>query len=229
MTDPTTERPRRTAERSGIKRVLEPIDRVSEILFGLIMVLTFTGALSVAEAGRAEVREMLIGALGCNLAWGLIDAVFYLMTALADKGRNLATFLAVRRAGNPQEAQRLLADALPPLVASVMEPSELAVVHQRLTRLPDPPKLARLDRQDWLGALGVLLLVFLSTLPVVIPFVFMHEVAPALRVSNVIAIAMLAASGAIFGRISGRNPWAVGIGMVVFGILLVSVTIALGG
>ena len=34
------------------KRVLDPIDRVSEVLFGLIMVLTFTGSLSIAEAGR---------------------------------------------------------------------------------------------------------------------------------------------------------------------------------
>ena len=56
------------------KRVLEPIERVSEVLFGLIMVLTFTGSLSVAEAGREDVRTMLIGALGCNLAWGIIDA-----------------------------------------------------------------------------------------------------------------------------------------------------------
>ena len=38
------------------------------------MVLTFTGSLSVAEAGRDDVRTMLIGALGCNLAWGIIDA-----------------------------------------------------------------------------------------------------------------------------------------------------------
>jgi hypothetical protein len=51
------------------RRVLAPIDRVSEVLFGLIMVLTFTGSLSVAEAGRDDVRTMLIGALGCNLAW----------------------------------------------------------------------------------------------------------------------------------------------------------------
>ena len=57
------------------KHVLEPIDRISEVLFGLIMVLTFTGSLSVAEADRGEVRTMLIGALGCNIAWGIIDAV----------------------------------------------------------------------------------------------------------------------------------------------------------
>ena len=211
------------------KRALEPIDRISEVLFGLIMVLTFTGALSVAEAGRADVREMLIGALGCNLAWGLIDAVFYLMACLADRGRDLATFIAVRRTSDPKEAERLIAGALPPLVVSVMEPAELSSLHQRLKRLPEPPKLARLGKDDWLGGLGVLLLVFLTTFPVVIPFVFMHEVAPALRVSNAIAIAMLAASGAMFGRITGRNPWLVGVGMVVFGAVLVAITIALGG
>jgi hypothetical protein len=47
--------PNDSSERSS-KRVLEPIDRVSEILFGLIMVLTFTASLSIAEAGRDDVR-----------------------------------------------------------------------------------------------------------------------------------------------------------------------------
>jgi hypothetical protein len=65
------------------KRVLSPIDRVSETLFDLIIVLTFTGSLSVAEAGRDDVRTMLIGALGCNLAWDLICAILNLMRSLA--------------------------------------------------------------------------------------------------------------------------------------------------
>src|SRR5438477_11998776 len=105
------------------RRVLEPIDRVSEVLFGLIMVLTFTGSLSVAEAGREDVRTMLIGALGCNLAWGLIDGLLYLMGNLAAAGQNLKTFRAVRGTSDTQHAQRLIADALPPVVASVLEPA----------------------------------------------------------------------------------------------------------
>ena len=94
MPDNSSEKP--------VKRVLEPIDRVSEVLFGLIMVLTFTGSLSVAEAGRDDVRTMLIGALGCNLAWGIIDGVLYLMGCLAEKGRgdeNVAEFLRARLDG----------------------------------------------------------------------------------------------------------------------------------
>ena len=209
--------------------MLEPIDRISEVLFGLIMVLTFTGSLSVAEAGRDDVRTMLIGALGCNMAWGIIDGVLYLMGCLAEKGRSLMTFRAVRKATDPQQAQRLIADALPPVVASILQPAELEAMHQRLKQLPEPPDRARLSKDDWLGAVGVFLLVFLSTFPVVIPFMFMQNAGPALRVSNGIAIVMLFLTGYAFGRMTGRHPWLMGISMVVLGAVLVGMTMALGG
>ena len=212
-----------------MKQALDPIDRVSEVLFGLIMVLTFTGSLSVAEAGHEDVRTMLVGALGCNLAWGVIDAVFYLMGCLAEKGRSLLTYRAVREATDPERAQRLLADALPPVLASVLEPAELETMRARLKQLPEPPPRARLGGDDWRGALGVFLLVFLSTFPVVIPFMVMSNAVPALRVSNAIAVALLFVAGYAFGRITGRRPVAAGIVMVVFGAVLVGLTIALGG
>src|SRR6184192_2818402 len=167
--------PETSFERSS-KRVLDPIDRVSEVLFGLIMVLTFTGSLSVAETGRESIRTMLIGALGCNLAWGIIDGVFYLMGCLAEKGRGLVSFRAMRKATDPKEAQRLIADALPPVIASILEPAELEAMSRRLQELPEPSEHMSFRRSDWLGAIGVFLLVFLSTFPVVIPFIFMHNV-----------------------------------------------------
>jgi hypothetical protein len=55
-------------------RILDPVERTSEILFGLIMVLTFTGSISVAEAGQAEMREPGRGRR-VQLAWGIVDAV----------------------------------------------------------------------------------------------------------------------------------------------------------
>jgi VIT1/CCC1 family predicted Fe2+/Mn2+ transporter len=211
------------------KRVLEPHDRISEVLFGLIMVLTFTGSLSVAEAGRDDIRTMLIGALGCNLAWGIIDGVLYLMGCLAEKGRNLKTYRAVRSATDPAKAQKLIASALPPGLAAVLQPPELELMRQRLLQLPEAPPNASLNRTDWLGALGVFLLVFLSTLPVAIPFIFMQNTYAAMRVSNLIAVAMLFVAGMTYGRCVGRAPWGFGIGMVVLGGVLVALTMALGG
>ena len=211
------------------KRLLEPYDRVSEVLFGLIMVLTFTGSLSIAAAGRNDIRTMLIGALGCNLAWGIIDGVLYLMGCLAEKGKGLLTLRAVRKATDPQKAQRLIHDALPPLVASILKPEELETLRQRLKDLPEPPARARLGDGEWLGALGIFLLVFLSTFPVVIPFLVMQDPGSALRVSNATAIAMLFLSGWTFGRITGRRPWVMGVSMVILGTILVGLTMALGG
>ena len=65
---------------------LDPISRYAEILFGLLMVLTFTGGFNALEAGRAEVRDLLIAGIGCNIAWGMIDAIVYLITTLAERG-----------------------------------------------------------------------------------------------------------------------------------------------
>jgi len=211
------------------KRVLEPHERIAEALFGLIMVLTFTGSLSIADAGREDIRTMLIGALGCNLAWGIIDGVFYLMGCLADKSRELLALRAVRQATDPHKAQQIIADALPQVVASVVQAAELGAMAQRLKELPEPAERARLRAGDWRGAIGVFLLVFLSTFPVVLPFLFMSQVLPAMRVSNLIAVAMLFATGYAFGRITGGRPWVVGISMVLLGAVLVALTMALGG
>lgn len=215
-------------ERSS-KRVLDPIDRVSEVLFGLIMVLTFTGSLSVHEAGRAEVGTMLIGSLGCNLAWGIIDGIFYLMGCLAERGRALLAFRAVRAEADATKGQQIVADALPPLVASLLPAGEIEAIRQRLRALPDPPRRPRWRREDWLGALGVFLLVFLSTFPVVVPFLFVKDVTLAMRISDGIAIVMLFLAGSAFGRITGYRPVLVGLSMVALGAALVSFTIALGG
>lgn len=211
------------------KRVLEPSERIAEVLFGLIMVLTFTGSLSVAEAGRDDVRTMLIGALGCNLAWGIIDAILYLMGCLSEKERSLMTLRAVRKATDPQKAQRLIADALPPLVAALLQSAEFESLHQRLKQLPEPPERVGLAKDDWLGGMGVFILVFISTFPVAIPFILMRNVAPALLVSNAIAIGMLFGLGHACGRCTGRNPWVMGISMVILGAILVALTKALGG
>ena len=217
-----------TAAAQTTPRVLDPTDRIAEVLFGLIMVLTFTGSLSVAQAGRDDVRAMLIGALGCNLAWGVIDAVLYLMACLGEQGHNLSVYRAVH-SSDIRTGRRLVADALPPVVASVLEPADLDRMRERIMGLPAPPARARLRAEDWRGAVAVFLLVFLSTLPVVVPFLFVAGATRALRISNVIAVAMLCATGVAYGRHAGRSPWLVGVSMVLLGAGLVAMTIALGG
>jgi hypothetical protein len=209
------------------ERVLDPMDRISEVLFGLIMVLTFTCTLGVATATDIEVRAMLVGALGCNLAWGIIDGGVYLLARLNQRGRAILNWRAVRDA-DAGAARRIVADALPRPVASVLEPAQLDLIGQRLSQLPEPAQ-PHLTRSDWLGAIGICLLSFLSTFPVVIPFLLFGEARLALRVSNAVAIAMLFLCGFMFGRYAGFRPMSMGLCVVALGGAMVAVAIALGG
>jgi VIT1/CCC1 family predicted Fe2+/Mn2+ transporter len=208
---------------------LSPVDRVSEVIFGLIMALTFTGSLSVATADQAEVREMLIGALGCNIAWGLVDAVMFLLGTLTERGRSLAILREVRRSRDERRARELVLEALPPVVAAAMAPAEVEAIRERLTRLQDPPGRPQLTLRDFRTAAAIFLLVFLATLPVALPFTFLHEAHRALRVSNGIALLILFLGGYYLGRHGMRHPWGTGLVTMAIGAGLVWATIALGG
>jgi VIT1/CCC1 family predicted Fe2+/Mn2+ transporter len=205
------------------------MDRISEVLFGLIMVLTYTSSLSVMTADRIQIRTMLFGALGCNLAWGIIDAGMYLMARLHEQGRNILALRAAREASDPDAARDAIADAMPPLLASVLSKEHLEAMREKLHQLPDAPTRPFLTKEDWIGALAVCLLVFLSTLPVAIPFMLTNDARLALRVSNAVAVVMLFLCGYLFGRHSGLRPWATGLCSVAVGGALVVVAIALGG
>jgi len=211
------------------QRLLDPIARVSEILFGLIMALTFTTTLSAATAAREEVRTLLVGAIGCNIAWGLVDAVMYLVVALTERGRELMTARAVRAAASPADAYRILTDAISPMVGPVLTSGDLERVRLALVGRRDLPPAPALTKDDWWGALGVFLLVFLSTFPVVIPFLLFDRVRLAIRVSNLVAIVLLFIAGFVLARHGGYNPWRTGLAMVVLGVLLVGIAVALGG
>ena len=215
--------------RTTSTRVLDPLERFSEIVFGLIMVLSFTCALSVAEAGREDVREMFIGAIGCNLAWGIIDAAFYLIACLTEHGHHARLLREVQGSADPAQARQAIAGALPPRVAEALLPAEFERLHAHLKQLPPPPAHPGLSGEDWRGAVGVFLLVFLSTLPVVVPFMFMHDARLALHISNAVAIAMLFGAGYKLAGYAGMRRVPTGLVMVAIGAGLVALTIALGG
>ena len=209
--------------------VLDPMERISETLFGLIMALTLICSLGVATGADINTHTMLIGALGCNLAWGIVDGGLYLLARINDRGGKILTLRAMRAAQDPEAARRVLADALPPELASFWSREQLEAIRQTLQRLPEPSPGPGLTKHDWTGALGLCLLSFLSTFPVVVPFLILSDARLALRVSYAIAILMLFCCGYVFGIRSGLRPWAAGLSMVGLGSALVGVAVALGG
>jgi VIT1/CCC1 family predicted Fe2+/Mn2+ transporter len=171
---------------------------------------------------------MLIAALGCNLAWGIIDGVMYLMAILSQRSHNLLLLRQVR-AVSPEKGRRLINDAMSTDLAKVITETEVEAMRLRFTQLPEPVHRARLRFYDYRAATGVFLLVFLSTLPVVLPFVFISRPGVALRVSNLVSIIMLFLTGYAYGSYAGYRPLRVGFWMVVVGVGMIGLTVALGG
>lgn len=208
--------------------LLSPVDRVSELIFGLFMALTFVGVVSMATADRQEIQTMLYAALGCNIAWGLVDAVMYLVRTLTERGRSL-TLLRSVRAADAEGGRRLIEASLSEAVSKLVSAAEIEAVRGRMLALSAVPERPRLERDDVLAAIAVFFIVVLSTFPVALPFVFMDDPAAALFVSRMIAVTMMFLAGLALGRYAGYGSWTTGIAMAVLGVLVVAAVVALGG
>ena len=91
--------------------------------------------------------------------------------------------------------------------------------------------IARLLRpRDFLEAAAVFAMVVLATFPVVLPFIFVRETAPAFHLAQGVTLVMLFLAGAALGRYGlHRKPIRTGIAMAVFGAILIAAVKALGG
>ena len=193
------------------------------------MVLSFTGAISAATAGRQEIRELLWAALGCNLAWGLVDAIMYVMNVLLERGHSLDIIKRITLSGSLEMSREIFREEIQPAVSGLIKDEELDQFIDRLKQLPEPSKRNLLTGTDLVSALEIFLLVFLCTLPVALPFALFHEVAFAMRASNGVAILLLFIGGYILARYAGFSRFFTAAIYVIIGVLLVTLTMILGG
>lgn len=210
-------------------RVLNPVERVTEVIFGLLMAMTFTGTISVATAGQEAERTMMIAALGCNLAWGLADAVMYLLRTLTERTRNRTLLASLCGGADAATGQALIAKALPPSLAAAAGTDGLELLRRRLVEYPDMPVKPRLGWDDFKGAFGVFLLVVSSTFPLVVPFLLLDQTELAVRVSNLVGLGVLFLAGWMLARYAGAKPWQGAVALAVTGAVLITAIIALGG
>jgi hypothetical protein len=209
--------------------MLNPADRISEVLFGLIMVLTFTGAISVTTDAREDVSELLWAALGCNVAWGVVDAIMYLMNVAIERGHSILMIKKIHQSSDPEESVQILKDEIQPAIAALLTTAELNELSNRLKKLPEPGKKNVLTGADLWAGVQIFLLVFLCTFPVALPFGIIDDLALAMRVSNGVALLLLFIGGFLLASFAGFRKGITAIVYTLIGVTLVAITMALGG
>jgi hypothetical protein len=211
----------------GREPVLDTVERVSEMCFGLFMALTFVGAV-FATSDAQDGRTMFYTALGCNVAWGLVDAVMYLVRTITNRGKLLSIGRAVKAAPDAATGAKAFREGMPAPWNTFAGDGEIESMRARVlaAALPSRPYLTR---RDFAGAVGIFLIVVSSTFPVALPFVVMDDVRSALVVSRAFTLAMLFFGGLALGRFAGYGTWRSGLAMVGLGVLITIAIIALGG
>jgi hypothetical protein len=221
------------ARASFASKYLDPATSMGEVLFGLIMTLTFTlgAGLTIQEEGREGANQLLIATIGCNIAWGVIDGVFYVLGQLFERGRKRRVVQLVRRVKRDEHAAALVARELDDIIEKVTTEEERQHLYARIVQYVQAGEMPRnrVTRDDWMGAIASFALVFFSSLPAALPFLLIDDAWVALRVSNAILLGLLFWVGCSFARYTTSRPVLTGFAFLLFGAALVVMAIALGG
>jgi VIT1/CCC1 family predicted Fe2+/Mn2+ transporter len=214
---------------SFIGTYLEPVDSLSEIIFGLIMVLGFTSTARLIF-DQTSAQQLLLAVLGCNLAWGIVDGVMYILGSLYERGQRARIVDGVRSAPDDRTALALIAGELDSRLEMLTDAQRAQVYTWLLSKAKTTtPQRIHVQKDDVYGAIASGLLVFVSVLPVVLPFLIFSDVRLALRLSNLISVLLLFVVGYFWARATRMNQLVAGLLLMSLGLAMVAVTVALGG
>jgi hypothetical protein len=125
-----------------------------------------------------------MAAIGCSVAWGVIDATLYVFGSLFYRGQRAHFFRTLKRAHSETEALATVQEEFgledEPLA---IHPEDRARLYQAILALSTHATLARvrLLPRDFVSALVVFVLVSTTALPGVIPFLVLEDSYLALR------------------------------------------------
>lgn len=209
--------------------VLNPADRASEIITGLVMTVAVTGSVSVANAHGSDVQNMLIGAMGSIIASGFFNGIIFIFDRIVERARNLKVLRSMQKEQSLPVMREELDEILPMNLAEILSEDEINSIKTRLHSTLPIPRRAKLQWDDIQGAINICVLIVLATVPVALPFYVINNVHLALRVSHLTAIFLMFVTGFILGKYASEEPWRIGFLMLILGLVLVALTIALGG
>lgn len=215
-----------------VDRYLDPTTILNESVFGLVMTLTFTlGAGLVVKEGPDATRTLLIGVLGCNLAWGIIDGMILIMGGMLERSQKAQLILRLQGLDNEEARLSLVRERVEPVISPYVEAEEREPLYRAVaSRLRNVvPERIRPRRDEVLGAIATAWIVFAASIPAVLPFIFMDDRFLALRVSNALLLAMLFVVGYRWAVMTNSNPWRVGGALLLTGLTMVLIAIPLGG
>lgn len=220
--------------------LIDPIDWLSETIFSVLIFLTFTLAFRIIRPfGASEqpvsqeiANELIFGALGAVLAWGMIDGIMYALFSIFERGERHRLLRDVQAAETEQEAVEVIAEDMDYLLEPITSEDDRQALYRNVLmhlRNSQPRKIG-LKTEDVSGALGHVVVAILAVIPSIIPFLALRQDFDlAIRLSIIVSFIVMFIAGYRWGRYTGANPWKTGFLLMAVAVALVLIAIPLGG
>ena len=229
---------RRQKPREGfLAHLLDPIDTLAEVIFSILILLTFTLAFRIfamdSELLTADfIRELMWAALGATVAWGIIDGIMYALFEVLGRSERHRLLWHIQAAHTPDEAVTAIANEFDYMLEPITGEEQRRTLYEDILDhlRHSQPRAVGLKHEDLTGGLASVLIALLAVTPSFLPLlIFPNDYALAIRLSNVVSFIVLFAAGYEWGRYTGMSPWRTGLLVMGVGALLVAVAIPLGG
>jgi hypothetical protein len=227
-------------EPAFLERVIDPLDRLTESVFSILILLTFTitsWILGFSEThdhsiNSQNVVDLALAALVTIIAYALIDGVIYTLLTMFGRDQNHRLLQSVQSAESDQEAISVIADHLDDILEPITGEKERQLIYDNiLINLRDSqPREIGLKREDVIAGLTHVLVAVLIVTPSLLPLVILsQDPETAILVSNCVSFFLLFFIGYRWGKYSGANPWKTGLLIMSVITALVLILFWMGG
>ena len=161
-----------------LHRYLDPSETLLEVLFGLIMALTLTaGARLLSENQNIDAAGLAAGLVGCNVAWGIIDAVFYLLGARFSRNQRVQFVRKLQAVTDESQAFELIREEFGLEGEPPMREEDRAAFYGSLLQMlrHAGTNRAHFLRDDFVAAVLIVLLVSATAIPGVLPLLVLDD------------------------------------------------------
>jgi VIT1/CCC1 family predicted Fe2+/Mn2+ transporter len=201
-------------------------DRLSELLYGVLMVSSISGL--IVFEGYTEVSDfyyMLIVLFITITLWGVLDGVSYALLSAANRAERETLVESLQVEGDSEKRRKAIGDELDgTLITRLDEETQskiFEIVEKGLPR--DMTRMTKnaLTSYEKRIILAAFLLDFAALVILVIPYLFFDTIAFAALISHSIALVMFVIIGFYYAKYAHLNKWKGAFVCGLLGLLLI--------
>lgn len=201
-------------------------DRLSELLYGVLMVTSISGLVLIGEpGGENDLYYMLVVLFITIVMWGLLDGISYAMLSSANRAERETLFETLQVEVDP--AKRIGAinenlDETP--IARLDEESRsriVEIIDNGLPRNTEKMTKNKLTSYEKDIVLAAFLLDFIPLIILIFPYLFFDSVKTAALASHIIALVMFVVIGYYYSKYAHLNKWKGAFVCGLLGLILV--------